>query len=45
MTSETDFYYKLYDNKLRGDTTYYYQKIGVPIGNARMNQKVRFRIE
>ena len=36
---------KLYDNKFRGDTTHDYKKFGVPIGNARMNKKVRFRTE
>ena len=36
---------KLYDAKFRGATTHNYQKLGVPIVNARMNQKVRFRTE
>ena len=33
------------DTKFRGDTAHNYQKFGVPIGNARMNQKVRFYTE
>ena len=45
MTREPDFYQKLYDTKFRGYTTHDYQKFGVPIGNARMNQKNRFCIE
>ena len=36
---------KLYETKFRGDTTHDYQKIGVPIGNAIMNKKVRFCTE
>ena len=36
---------KLYDTKFRGDTTHDYQKFGGRIGNARINQKVRFRTE
>ena len=33
---------KLYDTKFWGDITHDYQTFGVTIGNARMNQKVRF---
>ena len=36
---------KIYENKFRGDTTHDHQKFGVPIGNATMNKKVRFRTE
>ena len=45
MTREPDSYNKLYLTKFRGDTTHNYQKFGVSVGNARMNKKVRFRIE
>ena len=45
MTREPDLYKKLYNTKFRCDATHDYQKFGVPIGNARMNQKVRFRTE
>ena len=41
MTREPDFYKKLYDNTFRGDTTHDYKTFGVPIVNARMNQKNR----
>ena len=36
---------KLYKAKFRGDTTHDYQTFGLPIGNARMNKKVRFCTE
>ena len=42
MTREPYFYKKIHDIKFMGDTTQDYQKFGVLIGNARMNQKVHF---
>ena len=36
---------KLHEDKFRGDTTHDYQTFGVPIGNERMNRKVRFCTE
>ena len=41
----SQIYIKIYDTKFRGYTIHKYQKFGVPIGNARTNQKVRFRTE
>ena len=35
----------MYQAQFRGDTTHDYNKFGVPIGNARMNQKVMFPTE
>ena len=45
MTHELDFYKKLYQTKFRGDKTQNYEKIGVPIGNAKMTKKVQFHPE
>ena len=45
MTREPDLYKKLYQTKLRGDTTHEYNKFGVPIGNAKMTKKVQFCTE
>ena len=44
-TREPYFYRKLYETKFRGDTTHDFQKIGVLIGNERINKIFRFRIE
>ena len=45
MTREPYFYKKLYQTKFRGDNTQKYQKIGVPIGNAKISKKVQFHLE
>ena len=45
MTREPGFYKNIYDTKFRGDKTHDFQKFGVPIGNARMKQKVTLRTE
>ena len=45
MTREPDFYKKQHQTKFGGDNTPNYQKIGVPIGNAKMTKKVKFHPE
>ena len=43
MTSEPDFYRKLFQTKFRGDDTKTFQIFGVPIGNAKITRKVQFQ--
>ena len=42
MTSEPDFYRKLYQNKFGGNDTKIFQIFGVPISNAKITRKVQF---
>ena len=43
MTSEPDFYRKLFQTKFRGDDTKTFQIFGVTIGNSKITRKVQFR--
>ena len=45
MTREPALYNELYCAEFRGDIAHDYQIFEVPIGNARMNQKVKFCTE
>ena len=42
MTSEPDFYRKLYQNKFGGNDTKIFQIFGVPISNAKITRKIQF---
>ena len=42
MTSEPDFYRKLYQTKCRGDDTKILQILRLPIGNAKITRKLQF---
>ena len=42
ITSETDFYRKLYQNNTGGDDMKTYQLFAVPIGNAKTTEQIQF---